>query len=499
MLTRRELLRMGIGAGAAAVFLPAGCRLTPPEEAGVWVNDVHSMMNHTHVLRIERPAGVEALQEIVYAAGREGRAISIMGARHAMGGQQFGTDTVLVDATGLAGIHDFDAAKGQVEVGAGARWPELVSQLLEMQDGRENQWGIVQKQTGADRLSIGGALSANAHGRGLTYRPIVQDVEAFTLIGADGEARRCSRVENEELFRLAIGGYGLFGLITSVRLRLAPRRKVERVVEVADVEDLAARFARRIEEGFLFGDFQFSTEVNTENLLRRGVFSCYRPVDPGTPIPADRPTLSREDWLELIALGHTDRGETFRRYASYYLTTSGQIYWSDTHQLSTYIDDYHTLLGGRIGDQSTGTEMITEIYVPRPALAAFLDAVRSDFFQHQVDLIYGTIRLIERDDESVLAWAREPWACVIFNLHTAHDAVSLRLTEKHFRRLIERGRENGGSYFLTYHRWATSEQVLACHPRLPEFLALKVRYDPEERFQSDWYRHYRRMFLEEQG
>ena len=82
MLTRRELLRMGIGAGAAAVFLPAGCRLTPPEEAGVWVNDVHSMMNHTHVLRIERPAGVEALQEVVYAAGREGRAISIMGARH---------------------------------------------------------------------------------------------------------------------------------------------------------------------------------------------------------------------------------------------------------------------------------------------------------------------------------------------------------------------------------------------------------------------------------
>jgi len=27
-----------------------------------------------------------------------------------------------------------------------------------------------------------------------------------------------------------------------------------------------------------------------------------------------------------------------------------------------------------------------------------------------------------------------------------------------------------------------------------EFLSLKRRYDPEERFQSSWYRHYRSMF-----
>ena len=37
-----------------------------------------------------------------------------------------------------------------------------------------------------------------------------------------------------------------------------------------------------------------------------------------------------------------------------------------------------------------------------------------------VDVIYGTVRLIERDDESFLAWARDRWACVIFNLHTVH-------------------------------------------------------------------------------
>jgi FAD/FMN-containing dehydrogenase len=111
-----------------------------------------------------------------------------------------------------------------------------------------------------------------------------------------------------------------------------------------------------------------------------------------------------------------------------------------------------------------------------------------------VNLIYGTIRLIERDDESFLAWARESWACIIFNLHTQHDNESLAKTADDFRRLIARGIEYGGSYFPTYHRWATREQVLACHPRLPDFLARKRAYDPDERFQSDWYRHYRSWF-----
>jgi len=38
--------------------------------------------------------------------------------------------------------------------------------------------------------------------------------------------------------------------------------------------------------------------------------------------------------------------------------------------------------------------------------------------------------------------------------------------------------------------------VEVCYPQFPEFLRAKRRYDPQERFQSDWYRHYKRMFGE---
>ena len=36
--------------------------------------------------------------------------------------------------------------------------------------------------------------------------------------------------------------------------------------------------------------------------------------------------------------------------------------------------------------------------------------------------------------------------------------------------------------------------LLACYPRFPEFLQLKLQCDPQELFQSDWYRHYRALF-----
>ena len=111
-----------------------------------------------------------------------------------------------------------------------------------------------------------------------------------------------------------------------------------------------------------------------------------------------------------------------------------------------------------------------------------------------VPVIYGTIRLIERDEESFLAWAREPWACVIFNLCVAHTPAGLAAAQTAFRGLIDLAIAHGGSYYLTYHRWATRAQVEACHPRFREFLRLKEMHDPAGVFTSDWHRHHRALF-----
>jgi FAD/FMN-containing dehydrogenase len=132
--------------------------------------------------------------------------------------------------------------------------------------------------------------------------------------------------------------------------------------------------------------------------------------------------------------------------------------------------------------------------VPRDQISDFLAEVREDFRKNKVELIYGTVRLIEKDDESFLPWAKQAYACTIFNLHAAHTPAALQNSAEAFRRLIDIAIRRKGTYYLTYHRYARKDQVLACYPNFPEFLSLKRKYDPQERFQSDWYRHYKKMF-----
>ena len=201
------------------------------------------------------------------------------------------------------------------------------------------QWGIAQKQTGADTFTLGGSLSSNVHGRGLRMKPLISNIESFTLITADGKSIRCSREENSELFRLAIGGYGIFGLIDTVTLRLVPRQKLRRVVEIIRADDLPKRFEERIAQKFLYGDFQFSVDEKSPDFLQRGVFSCYEPISADEPIVAKK-ELRDDDWLDLLRLAYTDREKAFKRYSDYYLSTNGQTYWSDTSQLSAYLPNY---------------------------------------------------------------------------------------------------------------------------------------------------------------
>ena len=109
------------------------------------------------------------------------------------------------------------------------------------------------------------------------------------------------------------------------------------------------------------------------------MLSCYEPVDPATPVPSDQKELSQEDWISLIALAHADEKQAFDVYASHYLSTNGQVYWSDLHQLSYYPEDYHLALDKDLGAATPATEVITEIYVTRSDLPAFMREVGADF------------------------------------------------------------------------------------------------------------------------
>src|SRR2546427_405575 len=195
-------------------------------------------------------------------------------------------------------------------------------------------------------------------------------------------------------------------------------------------DGLTKRFEERIAQKFLYGDFQFSVDEKSPAFLQRGVFSCYEPIDEHELIAAKK-ELRDADWLDLLQLAYTDREKAFKRYSDYYLSTNGQTYWSDTSQLSAYLSNYAQKLRELIGGEESSL-IITEIYVPRRDLPDFLAQAAKLLRSNRTIVIYGTVRLIETDNESFLAWAREPYACIIFNLLTLHTPAGVESSASAF-------------------------------------------------------------------
>src|SRR5205807_2173352 len=186
MISRRAFI-------AGSVVFAAASRTWQKPAPGpepILVNDIHSQLNSTRVFKILQPQSLEDVQRIIRDARRDRRTISVAGGRHAMGGQQFGTDTLLIDIRKMSRFLRLDRERGILEVEAGIEWPALIDSYLALQSGDRAPWGIAQKQTGADRLTISGTIAANAHGRGLKMKPFISDVESFVLLQAssDGHA-----------------------------------------------------------------------------------------------------------------------------------------------------------------------------------------------------------------------------------------------------------------------------------------------------------------------
>ncbi len=497
------------------------------------LNDVHSQLNPTRVDRVLRPMSVDDVCAAVAQAARHSQSLSVSGGRHAMGGQAFATDALHLDMTGLAQVIDTDAERGLLHIGAGATWPRILEAANAMRgpsaapgrpkpltapsggserserggpDGRA--WAVRQKQTGVDEVTLGGSIAANAHGRGLLMPPLVDDIESLVVVDAQGRALRASRDQNTELFSLVVGGYGLFGVVVSATLRLVPRQRVQRLVDVLDLRDAMQAVRRRVDDGCTYGDFQFVIDPADRGFLTRGVFACYRPVDDPRDDEGDGDVdagadLSSNAWLELLRLAHADKAAAFKLYAQHYLGTHGRTYWADAMQLATYIPSYADFLARADGAEPSSapreTLVIGEHYVPRDQIAAYMERAREVLLRTGCEVIYGTIRSIVREQTSFLPWARDDYACVVFNLRTPHTDAGRERTAQAFRGLIQAALELDGSFFLTYHRHATREQLLHAYPRLPAFLARKLEHDPGEVFQSDWYRHIRGMFPDRIG
>ncbi len=316
----------------------------------VVLNDAHSALNPTRVARIVRPGTVDDVIAAVRAAAGEGRGVSIAGSRHAMGGQQFGTDTVHLDMRG----DDPDRRARPGRPGSStsrpaSSGPSCIDGLLAMQADHASP-GLGHPPE-ADRVRPSEARRRPGRRHPRPRADPAADRRRRRVVHAGRPSRRRPRGQPDaepDLFGLVIGGYGLLGVVTSVRLRLAPRRILRRVVTLVTVDELMDAFD---------GPDRAGLPVRRLPVLDRRALattSCAsassRAMGRTRPRPRS-PTASARCRARTGAGCCTSPTSIARRRprptSTTTLATSGQLYWSDLHQRSEYIAGYHAALDGR--------------------------------------------------------------------------------------------------------------------------------------------------------
>ena len=195
------------------------------------------------IARLEHVREVEQLRAVLRDARQRGLKVSVAGSRHSQGGHTYTAGGVRLDMRTFNHIVAIDSAAPPaaptVTVESGATWDEVQRAIA-------SHGLAVKVMQSSNIFTVGGTLSANAHGRDLDVTQVVEVVQRFHLLLADGRILLVSRDSNPELFSLVIGGYGLYGVILDVTLRVARDELYEQQATALDYAAFPAYFAERI-------------------------------------------------------------------------------------------------------------------------------------------------------------------------------------------------------------------------------------------------------------
>jgi FAD/FMN-containing dehydrogenase len=279
----------------------------------------------------------------------------------------------------------------------------------------------------------------------------------------------------------------MWGIVTEVTLRLEPRRKLALRVETAWAAEAVGVLEARQRAGAWHGDWQFAIDPSSPGFMKEGILTSYSPVESSREVTRTARVIDEREFTEFAALAHTQPGRAFELYAQEWTRQSGEVEWSDAWQASDYLPDYHSAVDRLVGATVKGTEVLSEFYVPRRRLAEFLERAAGWIGESGARLVFGVVRLIRPDKETLLAWAQEDQACVILNLHADHSEAGLAGVQSQLRGIAQIAVELTGRFYLTYGRFADREQLLRGYPQLPEWVRRKRRHDPSGVLRSDWF------------
>lgn len=436
-----------------------------------------SRLQSEQVSRVVNVKTTADIQHAVQEAKAQQLRISMAGAKHSQGGHTFAPKAIVLNMKGYNQILSLDKKSKVIRVQSGATWEDIQQYL------QPHQLAVSVMQS-SNIFTVGGSLSANVHGRDPRYGPLIETVESFHLLLADGTIKHVSRTENDELFRLVIGGFGLFGVILDVDLKVVD----DQLYEAKTTKVHYKQFTEYYKNNVLQQPVQLAIgrlSIDPHHLLDEMYVTTYQP----TTITPDKDvyTLQEEQHVErnkfFISLARDfDWGKSlFWRLQQQYAPKQQIISRNNAMRPEIKFLDYYS---------EKNTDILQEYFVPTDQYAAFIDELRKIVRTNEANLINVTVRYIRKNEEAYLSYAKNDGFAIVVLFNQALTTEGKRNMEITTQQIIDASIRHNGTYYLIYQLYPSSKQLQTVYPKVGDFFAKKLHYDPELLFMNMFYKKY---------
>lgn len=422
---------------------------------------------------------IEQLKEILEYSKTKKVPISIAGARHSMGGHTMYPNGIVLNMRPYKEM-EIDTVNNILTIGSGALWEDAINYL----DNFHKSIAVMQAFSS---FSIGGSISVNGHGWQKDSPPISSSVISFTLMNHNGEILNCSRTENQELFNLVIGGYGLFGIILDVKLKVVDNEALQFKYIRLSPENYLAYYKKFVSNNpkvkLVFGRLRISNKL----FLEEATLNYFEKVDK-KPQPLSQYEQTNESSKRLV-FRSTVNSEYGKRLRWDLETGMNKASKNDVYSRNELMNDNVSLIENK---DSHSTDILHEYFIPERHFEQYIGELKKVLPNEHIDLLNITIRGVYKDNDSYLNYAKENVFGFVFLFNqkkkNEKDEKEMRKLTK---QLVEIAIKMEGTYYLPYRLHIDRETFRKVYPQGEEFFKLKLKYDPTEIFKNKFYEHYK--------
>jgi FAD/FMN-containing dehydrogenase len=369
-----------------------------------------------------------------------------------------------------------------ITVESGATWKQIQTEL-----GKHNR--AVRVMQDSNIFSVGGSLALNVHGKDPRFGSLIESINYFKIINAEGQEITCSRKENSELFRAVIGGMGLFGVITEVNLKTDENSTYQYTVIHTPVREMIPFMEEQIKRQNL-EMIEAQMSIDKSNFLDEAQIYYFDKVKTNSELQ-DNVSGENSIWLRKLVYRTsriTDLGKQFRWFMQKQVGSS-----LDPQQLtrnSGMAAPFRTL---ELNDSQT-TDILQEYFIPVSQVNKFLDDYKTMLHSNKMQLINVTVRKVKLDREALVSYATEDMYAFVSYYRITKERTGYEQMSKFTQQIMENLNQINGKLYLAYKGYYTKKQLYRMYPNLNQLFALKRKYDPQALFYNQWYEEFKPTF-----